>query len=164
MIPADIGFLLQRILAKVEDEMVNRIMHLKVLEGLCTRSSTELDDVGLISEQSLWDGDETCPHMAIRYDPATQQRTNVHVNKKLANLVGLHIEEFLSRFAAYDFGIPMPLEDFLYIMIDDVLHAPVNKKETYHRLLASNCTHQGVLVVATSIKTFNSTGETTQVR
>jgi hypothetical protein len=167
MIPPDIGFLLKRILAQVEDEMVSRIMHLKVLEGLCSRSAKVWDDVGLIAEppeQSVWDGDETCPHLTIRYDPVTQERTNIHVNRKLSNLVGLHIEEFLSRFAAYDFGIPMPPEDFLYIMIDDMLNIPVSKKEIYHRLLATNGNHQGMLVVVTIIKTFNAAGEITQVK
>ena len=165
MIPADIGLLLKKILAKVEDEMVSRIMHLKVLAGLCARSATDCDwdDAGLTTEQSLWDGDETCPHMTVRYDPVTQQRTNIHVNRELSNLVGLHIEELLSRLAAYDFGIPMPLEDFLYIMIDDILSIPVNKKEIYHRLLENNRNHQGTLVVVT-IKTFSAAGEITQVK
>jgi hypothetical protein len=163
MIPADIGFLLQRLIARVEDEMLSRIMHLKFIEGLRTRASTDLDDAGLITEQGFWDGDETCPHFAIRYDPVTQQRTNIYANKKLASLVGFHIEEYLSRLAAYDMEIPVPLEDFLYIVIDEILSIPVNKKELYLRLLSRKCSQQGILVVITNMKTFNSAGEITQV-
>jgi hypothetical protein len=164
MIPADIGFLLKRLVARVEDEMLSRIMHLKVIESLRTRASTDLDDARLITERGFWDCDETCPHIAIRYDSVTQQRTDIHVNKKLANLVGFHIEEYLSRLAAYDMGIPVPLEDFLYIVIDEILTIPVNKKEMYLRLLSSKCSQQGVLVVITNMKTFNAAGEITQVR
>jgi hypothetical protein len=163
MIPADISILLQRILARVEEEMLSRIMHLKVLDGLRTQASKDRDDVMLVSEQSIWDGDETCPHMAIQFDPVTQQSTNIYANHKLTDLLGLHIEEFLSRSAAQDLGIPVPPEDFLYFIIDDILNIPINKKETYHRVLSSSCSKQGTLAVMTMIKTFNAVGEITQV-
>jgi hypothetical protein len=164
MIPADIGFLLRRLAARVEDEMLSRIMHLKAIEGLRTRAATDLDDAGLISWQDFWDCDETCPHIAIRYDPVTQQRTNIYANKKLASLVGYHIEEYLSRFAAYDMEIPVPLEDFLYVVIDEILSIPVIKKEMYLRLVSSKCNQKGVLVVITNKKTFNAAGEIIQVQ
>jgi hypothetical protein len=164
LIPADIGFLLQKILEKVEEDMTNRIMHLKEVTRMCKQSSTEMnsDEVYHISEQSLWDGDETCPHMTIRYDPVSQHRKNVQVNKKMANIVGVHIEEYLARYAAYDIGIPMPFEDFICIMMDDVLSIPVNKKEIYHRLIATSGCNQAALVVSTVVKTFNAAGEITQ--
>jgi hypothetical protein len=154
-IPLDIASILQQILAIMQTDMISRVMHLKAMGLYEPEQLVEHDDF------CHWEDEDNGARTRIIYDPCTQQRRSFSVNRLLAQLFCMHPEELLARFANRELDLSVPATDFLYTLLDDVLHPTVARRDRYYRV--SNKTHQGTLIATTIIKTFNSFGETVEV-
>lgn len=73
------------------------------------------------------------------FDPSTQNRKDVFINARMADIYGMHKEELLSRLAGHDLPLPLPDMDFVRVFLYLILRGiavPGLPRVKYLRMLS----------------------------
>jgi hypothetical protein len=158
--PPELVSILERSLSIVHHALVSRISHLETF--MCKLSTKAEPDA--VDMEMLWC--ERAPLAALRvcYDPVTQARTGISINKVHAHLIQMHPEEYLARVAQHDMSFPMPAVDFLCMVLDDMLHISDDKMERYTRYSKNvNGERRAILMFTSKVRRYNSIGQVVAV-
>jgi hypothetical protein len=162
---------IKRLIHHLEHERDVQILRKKEIHSLCNMAFQDEPFCHVRSAMS-WKDFEPCvvkddcnAILIARYHPDSKKRTEIHFNRAFADLVGVPHEEARRRFAEYGPCLPMPIQDCLYALVDDILNQYEEQLERYFRLCCINQSPDSArLVAGTQLKSFDSVGQVVQAR
>jgi hypothetical protein len=164
--PPELISMMKWALGIVHHTLVARISHLENIRKMCKHFSYRAEPDSSEEMSMLWHEETSEAIMRVYYDPVTQARTSVSVNRRHEHLVQTHREEYLARIANHDMSLPVPAMDFLCIVLDDMLlQTSVDKWDRYLRYSKIVNGERKVMLIFTSkIRRYNSIGQVVEVR
>ena len=83
----------------------------------------------------MWQLQNECGFLQLTYDPITGERIHVALNDLQADMLGMHRDDLVSRFAAHDEPLRIPTQDLLLLIADDVLRGFTDGPRHYRTFL-----------------------------
>jgi hypothetical protein len=168
--PIEVMASIKRLINRLEHERDSQILRMKEIKSICNKAMA-LEPNSDEKAPSCWTDihsgmiDDDCNAILIAgFHPQSQYRSSIHFNQAMVDLVGLPQHEARRLFVELGPCIPMPKQDCLYSLVDNVLNQSEQQLERYFRLCCS--THepyQARLVAGVQLKSFDSVGQVVQV-
>ena len=118
----------------------------------------------LLAEARLWEDDPECGFMCTLFDSARGNRRMFACNRRAAEMVGMHKEELLARYARRDVDVPFVQADWLANFVHDLDYADEARNERFLRMaLWLGGVRRPALVHSTKVKVFDSAGRVSRV-
>ena len=118
----------------------------------------------LLAEARLWEDDPECGFMCTLFDSARGNRRMFACNRRAAEMVGMHKEELLARFARREMYVPFVPADWLANFVHDLDYGDEPRTYRFLRMVTwAGGTRRAVLVQNTKVKVFDSSGRVSRV-
>jgi hypothetical protein len=165
--PTEIEYSLKQLMDYLEHLRRGQISHMREIHALynsdCEEHGNAFQSMQSMQREIIDEEDRSAVLM-IRYEARSQRQTEILFNRALVDLVGVPQEEAQGRFAEYGPCLPMPIQDCLYALVDNVLNQSEQQLERYFRLCCStHDAYQARLVAGVQLKSFDSVGQIVQV-
>ena len=136
---------------------------LKAVDNNFTASNSHMD-----GSESMWDINIDVGFVSISFDTVSGKRRRVLANPRMAQLLGMHNEEYLARTANRDLPFPYTALDslliFLYTSVRDSFPSST-PRELYARMHSGvGASRRGMLAVSRGLTVVNSSAQTSEVR
>ena len=118
----------------------------------------------LISETMLWEDDPVCAFVCTQFDPAQGDRRMLACNRRAAELMDMHKEELLARYAHREVYVPFVEADWLANFVHDLDYGDEPRNERYIRTVwTQGGARRPYLMQNTKVKVFDSFGRVSRV-
>ena len=118
----------------------------------------------MTAEARLWEDDPECAFICTHFDPAHGDRRMLVCNRRHADLLGMHKEELLARFARREMYVPFVPADWLANFVHDLDFGDEPRTYRFLRMVTwAGGTRRAVLVQNTKVKVFDSSGRVSRV-
>ena len=118
----------------------------------------------MAAEARLWEDDPECAFICTHFDPAQGDRRMLVCNQRQADLLGMHKEEVLARFARREVYVPFVPADWLANFVHDLDYGDEPRTYRFLRMVTRvGGTRRAVLVQNTKVKVFDSSGRVSRV-
>ncbi len=116
----------------------------------------------IAAELEMWQLQNEIGFLQLTYDPSTGERIHVVINDLHAQMLGMHRDELLARFAAHDEPLRVPAQDLLLLIADDALRGFADGPRHYRTFLSDACVPS--LVCVSTLRSHDATGRLLSVR
>jgi hypothetical protein len=132
-------------------------------------SQRQASEEAVVRDAELWEGDGEVAFITAMYDPPAGGRRVMACNRATAELLGMHREELLARFAARELDVPCLDVDWLANFLHELEFPAEVRGERFVRMAVrrgpgEGAGRRGLLVRHLRVKVFDGAGTVVRVR
>jgi PAS domain-containing protein len=160
--PAHISAALANFFALRDIQLFARAEQIKSLPKACGTLSANQSKVE--DAPPVWLEEDVCGYLKMRIDPATQRTKHLEMNAAFSQIMGIHSEELIARFANSELEIQNPNLDFLCFLTHETMNLRIDLDRFYRVITHQFGGQRKTTLICNSVKRhFDSEGRIVQV-